>query len=333
MKHCIIFAMLIMQAAVTIAGTTFNQITSASIERNRQDIHNSGTVILPAKSGGEARRLEDIVTQGAPVTVALGYQQTGLTTELEGYVARVSPEVPFRVELEDSAYMLRRTRLNRTWSGSVSVSDVVRYIIDQTNSQTNAGIRSLDNLPSITLSSFRLSNATAYQALQKLRDAYGLSAYFRGKSLYVGLAYTETPGEVDFAFGRNIIDNRLKYIREDEQQLQVQAIGIKPDGSQVKPAPVGDSAGAQRTVYSYTLSDPKALQDFAREEMQRMRYEGYEGTFRSFLAPFCDHGYTVNLQDNRYPARSGAYLCKGVKVTFDSKSFGRRIIELDRKIS
>ena len=325
--------MLIMQCAVTIAGTEFNQITSAKIERNRQDIHNAGTIIMPAKSGGEARKLEEIIAQGAPITVRLGYRQTGLQTELEGYVSKVSPEVPYKIEVEDSAYMLRRTRLNRTWGSSVKLTEIVRYIVDQTNSQTQAGIRAVDTLPEISLSSFRLSNATAYQALQKIREAYGLSAYFRGNSLYVGLAYTETPGEVDYEFGRNIIDNKLSYKREDEQQLQVQAVGILPDGSQVKPDPVGDPAGARRTVYSYTLTNATDLQNFAREEMQRMRYEGYEGTFRSFLAPFCDHGYTVNLNDNRYPARSGAYLCKGVKVTYDSRQFGRRVVELDRKIS
>lgn len=56
-------------------------------------------------------------------------------------------------------------------------------------------------------------------------------------------------------------------------------------------------------------------------------YVGYSGNITAFLTPYCDKGYTVAIDDRRYPERSGKYFAEEVETTFGSGG-GRQKIKL-----
>ena len=61
-------------------------------------------------------------------------------------------------------------------------------------------------------------------------------------------------------------------------------------------------------------------------------YTGYEGSFKSWLIPFCDAGYKVTITDNDTEYKNGDYYVVGVNVEF-SQSGGVRTIKIGKKLS
>lgn len=92
----------------------------------------------------------------------------------------------------------------------------------------------------------------------------------------------------------------------------------------------GDTDGELRTLNYYNLSKAD-LEKVAKKEAERIRYEGYRGSFTSFLLPQVQHGDTVILDDKKLPDRKGSYLVKSVTTTF-GQGGGRQKIEIDRKV-
>jgi hypothetical protein len=95
--------MLSFNAKVTIgpydASASFSEFEATSTWKS---IGDSATL----KLGGLRARLENQVTTGMKVIVALGYDGQYFT-EFEGYVAEIMPNVPFTLRLEDAAYQLK----------------------------------------------------------------------------------------------------------------------------------------------------------------------------------------------------------------------------------
>ncbi|WBO85232.1 hypothetical protein [Hymenobacter yonginensis] len=135
--------------------------------------------------------------------------------EFEGYVAEVMPNVPFSLRLEDAAYQLKHETVNKAWK-SISLKEVLRYLYD--------GPVSL-SVPDVTLAPFRLDRVSKYKALEKLKEEFGLTIYFRGATLFAGLAYTDKQakdvvlyrltGDAARQLPPNVVEADLTYKRRD----------------------------------------------------------------------------------------------------------------------
>jgi hypothetical protein len=73
------------------------------------------------------------------------------------------------------------------------------------------------------------------------------------------------------------------------------------------------------------------MKAIADEEIERLRYEGYRGTFTTFGAPRIEHGDVIDLRSDAYPERDGRYLVRAVTTTFGVGGF-RQEVTLDSKI-
>jgi hypothetical protein len=146
------------------------------------------------------------------------------------------------------------------------------------------------------------------------------------------LAYTQKPGDVKYSLAWNVIEHDLKFRDESDTDLKVKAIGIKPDNTRVE-VEVGDKNGAQRTIHSYTVYDKAGLEKFAREEMQKMKFTGFEGTLTTFLYPYAEPLMTADLKDPQYgERRAGLYVVDSVLTEFGTQG-ARREVELGKKVS
>jgi hypothetical protein len=91
---------------------------------------------------------------------------------------------------------------------------------------------------------------------------------------------------------------------------------------------VGDKDGEQRTFNYYNLSKPD-LETVANTELQKLKYNGYKGSFSTFGTPVVKHGDTVTLIDRLYPEREGTYSVKAVNTGFGTSGY-RQTVFLDR---
>jgi hypothetical protein len=175
--------------------------------------------------------------------------------------------------------------------------------------------------------------------LDYLKRKFGLSSYIQSGALYVGLAYK--PADIaanslnpsaEFTFQKDIIeDSNLSYQRDDDVSLNVTAINIKTNNTR-QEITVGDTLGEKRTLYFYDIRTEAELRTLATEALEKYKYEGFRGSFTTFLQPVVRHGQAVKMIDPLIPDRNGVYLVKKVITSFGVDG-GRQEITLDRKIS
>src|SRR5690606_21128975 len=96
---------------------------------------------------------------------------------------------------------------------------------------------------------------------------------------------------------------------------------------------VGDEGGEQRTLFMYDVSDKKQLETFGREQLQKLKYDGWEGSIRTFLYPYAEPLMTAELHDPQYgERRAGTFVIDSVTTEF-STSGARREVEPGAKRS
>ena len=291
------------------------------IESGWEMLEDRATVQLGDLKG----QLASIIKPGFEIKVELGYKGVYEGVEFEGYIKRVKPNVPMELECEDSLYILRKKNLSKAWKAT-DLKELVSFIIEGT------GIELSGKLPEVKFEKFRLDNVNGADALNKLKEEYGLVAYFRGKQLFVGLAYSEKPGEVTYNFHKNIpFDGMdLTYRTEDEIKIKVVAKSILKDNTKIE-VEAGDKDGEQRTIIRYNIKDKAQLKQLAEDELKKLKFEGYEGNLTTFLVPYATHLMTANIEDPEYPSRSGKYVIDKVTTTYGTEG-ARRIIEPGLKI-
>ena len=312
-----------------IAFTGFNDVV---IERDLFKINTICRLKMPLSvrlRNTKTGRIESVQSstqfkRGDKISVQLGYDED-LVEEFTGYIYRINYAAPLEIECEGSEFLLRGPVATRTWS-EVSIGNVLSYIIAGT------GVVLRDDVPGMTFKNFVIgANLTRLEALQLVKDKYGLTVYFLKNQLYVGLAYSLNLGTVKYRLGFNtIVDNELKYRIAEDVQLKIKAVWIRPDNTKLE-VEVGDSSGSQRTLFFYDVSSQEELKKIAKEEMQKYKYSGYEGKITTFLQPYAEPGYKAVLADDRFPERAGNYYVTKTEVKVGT-SGARRIVEFSIKL-
>lgn len=245
--------------------------------------------------------------------------------EFRGFVRKIRPKIPLEIECEDEVYILKRKNLKKSFR-STTLRKILEFILSGT------GISMVENIPEIEFSHFYFKNVTAASALQKIKDTYGLTMYFKEwKILFVGLANENDDTKVKYAFGKNVISNNLEWINEDDVRLKVKAVNVQKDNKKLT-VEVGDADGETRTLFFYNLKNKAALKAKATEEMQKIKYSGYKGNMKTFLVPYVEVGNVAEIIDEDFPERSGKYLVVKVETKFDEAG-AKRKIDLGIKVS
>lgn len=311
--------MLYFNARVTVGPYVWPTLVDFEATSTWKSIGDSGTVKLP----GLRNKLEKLISTGMPVLVEMGYDGQYFT-EFEGYVAEILPNVPFAIRLEDEAYQLKRQTVTKAWKHT-TLKQVLHYLYDGPISGT---------VPDVDLSPFRLSAVTKYKALEKLKEEFGLTVYFRGKTLYAGLAYVEKAGSVAVLYHlqRNVVGTDLTYKKEKDVRLRVHAVSILPSNKRVK-VEVGDDDGDQLTLHYYNITSKEVLRKLATERLNLLKFEGYRGTITTWGLPRVAHGLAAQLRDGLYPEREMKVFVDEVKTTVSKSGGFRRVLQLGRKAS
>lgn len=300
-----------MNSRITIGQYVFNYCHQAEVNTSWKTLADTAVVELPNVEG----MLEKQLKPGLPVIIELGYD--GLFVEdFRGYVSAVSPKTPIRIECMDEMWKLRQETISKSWR-STTLEEVVRYI---------APSALLASVPLITLAPFRLDKVTRAEALEVIKEQYGLAVFFRGPQLYVGLPYQldEDPFLWRYHFQKNVASfGSLEFRRADDVKVKVKAISILPNNDRLEED-LGDADGELHTLHFFNLTRSE-LKKQGDEKMKLLKFDGYKGSMLAFGFPNAQHSGIAVLDDGKYPERKGRYFIDAVKVTYGPNGYRREI--------
>jgi phage protein D len=185
------------------------------------------------------------------------------------------------------------------------------------------------NAADMELGTVFFKDFTVAQALQLLKDEQGIYSYFVGDTLVSGKIYQDNPEteKVKFVFGKNIIQNDLKYRRKDDMRLKVTMTSFLAKGKKLKVT-VGDADGQDQKLVCTNVSTEVELKKRAQKELDRLKIDGLSGTLTSFGIPLVKHGYTAEIVNYENPDLNGFYYIDAVTTSVNNSGAYRRVSKL-----
>ena len=315
--------MFILKCEITIGKYIFRHVADVKINQSRTSLVQTATIKLPQRYSGEY--LASVINPGDAVVVKLGYDPD-LRTEFTGYVLEVNPNLPVEISCEDEMYNLKRKKPTAKTFDSATLKDVLNYMVPGSRLE----------VPDVKLTNFKLDGKGSIAfALKKIKEAYGLDIYYRGDTLFAGLAYTDSEaisaGDVNYNLQMNVINPKLNFRKVEDVRLKIKAISILPDNTKLQ-AEVGDDDGALVTMHFYNLTTKAELKVQAENKLKHSQYSGFEGSLLTFGIPYCIFGQVANIVDPRFDSRKGRHFIDKTITTFGTQGF-RREVFIGRKAS
>lgn len=326
-------------AKITIGANVFDFVTEGFFMSSWKMLTDTGELVLPHKFKKDKKVVfigeDNFFKKGEKVTVEAGYFPNKETL-FTGYLTSVKPSIPVTLTFEDASFLLKQTNLTLSFK-KISLKELLEEALKESIAKSSGYV--LEGLKEIKieaidaeLGAFRLSNVNFTAILQELKKTYALTSFFRGSTLYVGLAYyTGDRKRHAFEFQKNIIDDgtSLEYLKEDDVAFKIKAVSILENNKKIE-IEVGDPNGETRTITKYNLTE-KELKAAAEREADRLRYEGFRGSLYTFLEPTVRHGDEIELIDLRQPEKNGVYLAEsveyqiGINGSFQSINLGVKV--------
>lgn len=322
-------------------------VTDINIESTWENLTDSGSLVIPRKVIWRNKPIvngaNSIFKRGQSIYIYLGYDGD-FKIVFSGFISDVSVKNPVEIFFEDEMWVLKQRIIeNKSWR-QVSLSELMKYLmkgtqmpyrllgdVNLTTSEASIKEHSRSKLyKEPYMPQFSINNATVAQVLESLKKDYGIYAFMRYGTLYVGLPYVPSlREEAKFKFGVNIISDNLIYRKIDDVKLKVRAISIDAFNKRITKD-VGDPQGDIRTLHFYGLNEADLIRA-AETELDRLKYEGFVGDFESFGEPLVNHGDGVVFIHPKLPESTGTYLVKKVTRYFGIRGY-RQNIELGAKI-
>lgn len=287
----------------------FNTVNSFKIETSWKNLTDTAEVVIAKKLFFEEKqKVFELIKAGDPIVIMGGYNGE-LREEFRGYVAEILDDTPLILKCEDNMYILKRTPVNKSYK-SVKLENLLKDMVGE-----KFQVEAYD----VELGSLLLSNTTATDVLQMLKDDYGLYCYFDGDTLVGGKIYGDRHkyDVVKYSFDErqcNIIKNDLKYHTKDMIKIKVTMTAHNAKGKKLHVT-VGDKDGQEQKLICTNVEKKETLEALAKKELDRLKYDGYQGSITSFAIPYVRHGYVASIVNKTYPEREGRYYIDSIVTT------------------
>ena len=286
----------------------------------------TATIQLAGMVYNSAMDIESKIKRGDPVQIQLGYNETGLHDEFEGFVSSIKTDDTIEIVCEDGMYNFRKEIESKQYT-DVSLSSIVEDIVSQIGGyqiEISGGVKG------IKYDSFIIDNATGIEVLKKIQEENKIHIFVKKKTLYVYLKYEYKERKVSYDFAKNTEKVNLNYLQEEDKKVLVEVVGIKKDNTKISVL-AGNKGGDKITIHRYNVSEKSTLQTIANEELKRYLFTGYEGDVTAWLLPYCSYGHTAEVIDRNYINRQGNYYVEAVTTTVSDRG-GERKINLGIKL-
>lgn len=315
--------MYILDSKAEIGDYVFNSIHEVEITKSVEEMSDTAVIKLPTRfkvrQNGEQKFTEDAIKIGDKVKITLAYEGVYSGVEFTGFVKKISPKIPLEIHCEDALWLLRRKNITKSWE-STTMKEILQEVVKDTN------VELADNIPEVHLDKWIIKGANGAQVLESFKKDLLMSVFIddSGK-LYCGLQQLTNIGQtVVYDLNYNLVENNLEFKSKDDRKIKIKYTYIGKDNKR-QSIEVGDPDGEQRTYHTSVISDTKKLEEMAKAEIEKLKYDGFEGDITSFLIPFATRGMKAKILDNEHPNREGNYFIKKVVITFGTGGARRKI--------
>ncbi|PHN00634.1 hypothetical protein [Flavilitoribacter nigricans] len=299
---------------ISIGKFEFEFAHEIRIRSSWKHLTDTASIALPRALKWKDQYLKDEIKKGDQVRIELGYDFED-QLEFSGYVSEVKSGVPTLIECEDEMWTLKQSNITKTYR-SVKLQQLLQDIIPE-NIKFNA--------VQADLGPFRINKVSPAKVLDEIKKKYGIVSFFRAGVLVVGFPYSQVERDnYEYQFEKDIISDRLLYKKQDDIKVTVRAVSMLPGGKTITEK-VGDPDGELHSLHFYNLSQSQLVKS-AKEEMARLRFEGYRGGFNTFGIPHVKHSDQVTLKSYEYPERDGSYLVDEIDVYWGVNGYRRSIV-------
>lgn len=319
-----------LKADIQIGSYRFQSVTSVTVTKSVHMLADTAEITMPNKfrvrENNEELFTEEALKVGDVVVIKLGYTDVYEGEEFRGYVAKINPKVPLEIICEDAFWLLKRKPITRAYNDGVKLKDLLSDLLEGT------GVSLAANIPEIELGKYTIKNANAAKVLQKIKEDMGLTIYIDDNNeLFAGLEQTNNASEeVLYDLNYNIVENGLEYRTSEDRKIKIKYVSVDAKNNKTEYE-FGDSDGEVRTFHTSTVKDPAKLKEMAEAQLKKLKYDGYEGSVKSFLVPFASRGMSARLVDEKRPTRDGLYFINKV-VTKYGMNGARRTTEISNRL-
>jgi hypothetical protein len=317
--------MFILDGKVTIGNFSFNSVNEIEITKSVEELSDTAIIKLltrfKVRQNGSQQFTEDAIKVGDKVEITLAYEGKYSGVEFMGYVKKINPKIPLEIHCEDAMWLLRRKNITRTWA-KTSVKEIVQEVIKDTPIQMSRFMQTQD----IPLDKWIIRNANGAQVLESLKKDLAQTVFIddEGK-LYVGLQQLTNIGQtVVYDLNYNLVENTLEFKSKEDRRIKVKYTYIDKENKR-NSIEVGDPDGEQREYHTSVISDVKQLEKMALAEIEKLKYDGFDGDVTSFLLPYATRGMKAKIIDKEHTNREGNYFIKKVVTTFGTAGARRKV--------
>lgn len=171
---------------------------------------------LPGARYNVALDVEKKLKRGDKVSIKLGYRETGLETEFEGWVQRISTDGgSVKLICEDDLFLFRKTLKSEVLQ-KVTLKKLLEHVVE------GCGLEMKVNCSyEWTYAKFVINNATGYDVLKKVQEECGADIYVQEGTLEVHAPGEKVGKERYYDFGLNVESEDLTYRNAADKKVQV----------------------------------------------------------------------------------------------------------------
>lgn len=301
-------------------------LAECEIQKSTKNLADFATITLPEAHFNRALEIQESVKRGDEVKIMLGYD-SDLETEFEGYVKEIiTNDSSIQIKCEDGLFLFRNAVPNKIFK-KTDVKTLANYLI----SQINPSFKLICDY-NIAYEKFTIYKADGLDVLKKIQEETGADIFFNmeRKELHIHGAYMHKTGEAFYSMQRNIETSSLEYKTAEDRKVEVTIESVGTDGKTVNYT-TGTTGGEKITKKVGRMSK-SAVKIIADVEYKNRMTPGYEGSFDTWLIPYCEPGYTIGIDDKDYPYKDDLYYCESVTTKF-SESGGVRTLTPSIKLS
>lgn len=264
--------------------------------------------------------------KGDKVSVAVGYNGRN-SKVFEGFVSKIDYGDNLQIGCEGYGYLLKDCYFNKSYK-STTVRGLLQDLVSGTEIRLSP---SIDDIP---LTNVWFKNARATKVLEWLQKECCCKVFFDGPWLYAGASkyvfadptLATADKQVRLRAGYNIIDaDELQRTEAEEVRMEITEKDSEGKIKRTKSETARYSSVKQVKVRPGLPSGflAKALRELQQDE----NHSGFEGNITLFLVPRIHKGAKIEIEDLKYPERSGSYFAEAVEGFF-SASGGRQTTNL-----
>jgi hypothetical protein len=323
----------VLRSSITIGGKSLSRVNGVSIKRSIRTL--GDTCFVKTPSSAVIVRDGEIISEqltameirvGDEIIVNVWYNDNRSNKDFHGFVKNISYKKPLEIECEDYLYLLRQEKICKRYKKTTLKKLLADLIAGVNKISLSKDCDDID-IEGLSLCGKNGEAITRAAALQIVKDRYGIACYFNTTGeLYAGILYKQNIGTVKYKMGYNVVRERsnIRFRKAEDIKVQVKVINIDSTGTRTE-AIVGDSSGAERTVYLYDVKDKSQLEKLAMNELNKYKLDGWEGKLVTKLEPQAEPAMVASLSDSRYPDTSGDYVIESVQTDFDTNGAWRTV--------